>query len=476
VIAGVAALGAWAAGRAAAGGAGAAPTSAPAPADEAPPLAPSAAPPVGAAPRERLRPGRERPPARQPEALPTHDVGLRAYQKALRDGDKTPGETAFRAEAKAFFDHNAQIAAEKAAKKGISVGELSELTYLGLLGMYLQRWDQVDQVAKKPLSPEDRGRGEELVVAASDALKATLDADVAKGSDEEARWQTIRTHEAKFLEQYRALTGLSPEEFDRLLALSFEAQGDKPPAPLRPYALSARAPAQAPATRARLHPRARSRGLPLRLFFGVQGALFVVGPPHARPLEQAPIISADRRVVGQRDVGHERPVEHRHQVGVGDAEAVDQKLAAREVAVEQPEARGHLASRVLPRPLGRLGVEQRREHALVQLGADEAEPLPQPRPLEARERGEAAARVVLGDVLQDRAVLGQELAALEPEHRHLAERVDGQEVAAVGQALGLGVDPNVLGLGARFVKGNARGHRTSERGKIQNHGACLGLG
>jgi hypothetical protein len=176
----------------------------------------------------RERPGRDRPRASQPEALPNHDAGIRAYAEAKKAGDKNPGEKAFRAEAKAFFDHNAAFAADMAQKKGITPGELAELTYLGLLGMSLRRWPLIEEIAGRPLSPEERGRADDLILWASDTLKATLDEQVAKGSTEEARWRLIREHEARFIEQSCAITGLSPEAFDRLLAKGFDGQGAPP--------------------------------------------------------------------------------------------------------------------------------------------------------------------------------------------------------------------------------------------------------
>ncbi|HEU4536461.1 MAG TPA: hypothetical protein VFS00_20190, partial [Polyangiaceae bacterium] len=209
------------------GGPGASPSAGPIAVD-APGAPPAAEAPDAPSPR-RERPGRDRPRARQPEALPTHDAGLRAYAEARKAGEKNPGERAFRAEAKAFFDHNAEFAADKASRKGVTLGELSELTYLGMLGMHLRRWGPVEQAAGRALTPEERGRAEELIVWASDALKAALDEQVAQGATEEARWQTIRAHEARFVEQYRAITGLSPEGFDRLLGQNFESgQGAAP--------------------------------------------------------------------------------------------------------------------------------------------------------------------------------------------------------------------------------------------------------
>src|SRR5262249_3890333 len=64
---------------------------------EAPPR-----PPRGAGPAD-ARGGRE---AREPAPLESHEVGAKVYAEAVKGGEKNPGEKAFRADAKAFFEQN----------------------------------------------------------------------------------------------------------------------------------------------------------------------------------------------------------------------------------------------------------------------------------------------------------------------------------------------------------------------------------
>ena len=172
----------------------------------------------GASERNRAR-------ARQPAALPSHELGAKVYAEAVAAGEKNPGEKAFRADAQAFFDHNTDLADERATAEGITFDELKELTFLGLLAMHIRRWDAVSQVTGRELTADERARGDELVFSASNELKAAIRAHVAKGDSAEARWETIRKLEASFLEKYKAHVGITPEGFDRLLSLPFQPPG-----------------------------------------------------------------------------------------------------------------------------------------------------------------------------------------------------------------------------------------------------------
>ncbi len=181
---------------------------------------PAAAPSLPPAAAER-----NRRISREPAALPSRDTGAKVYASAVAAGERNPGEKAFRADALAFFDHNADLGEEKAAKEGITTDELKELTYMGLLAMHIRRWDEVAQLTGHELTADERARGDELVFSASNELKAAIREHVAKGHSEEARWSTIRKLQASFLERYKALVRISPEAYDRLLSLPFQRGG-----------------------------------------------------------------------------------------------------------------------------------------------------------------------------------------------------------------------------------------------------------
>ncbi len=174
--------------------------------------------PDGAAARNRML-------SRAPAALQSHEVGAKVYADAVAAGEQNPGEKAFRADALAFFEFNGDLGEEKAAKEGVTLDELKELTYMGLLAMHIRRWDAVERVTQRELTPEDQAKGDELVFSASNALKAAIREHVAKGDPPEVRWETIRKHQASFVESYKALVKISPEHYDRLLAVPFLPRG-----------------------------------------------------------------------------------------------------------------------------------------------------------------------------------------------------------------------------------------------------------
>ncbi|WP_437756145.1 hypothetical protein [Sorangium sp. So ce1389] len=172
---------------------------------------------------ERVPSARGIVPEPEPEPLPDGDRGATIYAAAIMAGDKNPGEKAFRADSEAFFEHNLGMAQEKAAREGITLAELQELTYLGNLAMHLMRWEAVAEVLGHDVPAEARERAEKLIFSASEELKATIRRQVAEGKPAEARWATIRAIEARLVDEYRAITGLSPEQLDALLALPYTA-------------------------------------------------------------------------------------------------------------------------------------------------------------------------------------------------------------------------------------------------------------
>jgi hypothetical protein len=186
---------------------------------------PSAAEPASTARRaESVRDGageRNRMLSRQPASPPTHEVGAKAYAAAVAAGEKNPGEKALRADALTFFEFNGDLAEEKAAREGITTDELKELTFLGLVAMQLQRWDDVARVTKREITADERKRGDELIFGASKEFKVAIREQVARGASVEARWETIRKAQASFVERYRELLKISPEEYDQLLAAPF---------------------------------------------------------------------------------------------------------------------------------------------------------------------------------------------------------------------------------------------------------------
>ena len=170
------------------------------------------------------------------------------------------------------------------------------------------------------------------------------------------------------------------------------------------------------------------------------------------------------------------PPEHREEVAVRDGELLrDEEGFAVEKRVHVVEALGDARLRGRLHVVARAAIEERAE-ALVELGADEREPLLRARALEgAGLAREVLLRRLLGDPLHDRRPLREELARRQAQRRHVALRVDRREVvAARGRFC-----PEVHALEGEIEAGLAecemRGERAGARRKIERvgHGRSL---
>ena len=84
-------------------------------------------------------------------------------------------------------------------------------------------------------------------------------------------------------------------------------------------------------------------------------------------------------------------------------------------------------------------------------------------------------RRLVGDQAEDGDVLGQHLAVVELQRRHIALGIDLVVVAAVLGPLGLEVDLDPVELEARLVQGDVVGEAAGAGGEIELHGgASLG--
>lgn len=117
----------------------------------------------------------------------------------------------------------------------------------------------------------------------------------------------------------------------------------------------------------------------LARFLGERPIFSVSGPAYPEEtyyVVRLPALEIDRR--------GDRPAEHRDEVGVRHAELAEEIIAPFEVRLNDRKARRALLERVALRRFGRVRIEERVEDALVELGPDEAEPLLEPRALDAR--------------------------------------------------------------------------------------------
>lgn len=165
-------------------------------------------------------PGRDEPRGvREPE-LPPHasQAHAAAYEKALKEGSERPGEAAFRATVDAFMEYNKSFAQAQAQQEGLTVTEVAELTYFGLMVQETQRWPEVEDVLGRTFTDDERQAAEELMHAANKDFKSRMRELVSRGAGEDARWELINSTQERYKREYFALTGMTPELLDDLLA------------------------------------------------------------------------------------------------------------------------------------------------------------------------------------------------------------------------------------------------------------------
>lgn len=164
--------------------------------------------------------GRDSPPIVDEPTLPPDADALRlaAYQEALAREEPRPGEQAFRAMVSAFMEHNRRLAEQQAAAEGLTVDEVEELTFLGLMAQESQRWPEVEQLLGGPLDPERRTQAETMLHELDEDFEQSMRDLVAEGGSVEDRWALIRSFENDYRERYFELTGMDEDLLDDLLA------------------------------------------------------------------------------------------------------------------------------------------------------------------------------------------------------------------------------------------------------------------
>lgn len=189
---------------------------APAPAPASVPSEPASAPGAGA--RDALK-AKARP---LPKPPPTREKAQAAYAAAVAQLSSTPGAIALRADADAFFEFNLEQAKEKAARDGVSLDELREMTHLGLLATRLRQWEDVEAALGKPLPEGAAARGEELIVQYSGEVKRATRDPANRDASPEERKAMIDELGQRFLADYLELTGLTPAQYDQLLGAPYQ--------------------------------------------------------------------------------------------------------------------------------------------------------------------------------------------------------------------------------------------------------------
>ena len=156
------------------------------------------------------------------------------YREAVARGDKRPGAAAFRAGTDAFFDYNIEFGKAQAAKERLSLEEVKELTYFGFLVMQSQRTDAIEETLGRDLTEEQNALLQNLQMDRNVDFKDTIRQMVADGAAEPARWAYIDQTRDQYMTEYLAITGMTEEQFDMMLAGGAAMPPDELPPP-RPY-------------------------------------------------------------------------------------------------------------------------------------------------------------------------------------------------------------------------------------------------
>lgn len=184
---------------------------------EAAPGASTTAEPAVARPRQEPGPGGKRPAVRDVQP-PVVDDAWRAELTQKVIGLPRPGEAAFSAYADRFVDLNLDMAQEQARREKLTIPEVRALTRLGLMVMATQRVPEVEAVLGHELPADKREALSKLESDLNSQFKAEMRALVAKGVAEAERWELISSTDARYRQAYLAITGMTPESFDDLLA------------------------------------------------------------------------------------------------------------------------------------------------------------------------------------------------------------------------------------------------------------------
>jgi hypothetical protein len=178
---------------------------------------------------------------------PAAPPSVAAYQSAIAHGDGHPGATSFRADIDAYCDFNRDVVEQQARKEGISVGEVRELTYFGFVALRTTQEQTVESALGRKLSTDETRKLGELLTDENQDFTAQMHALVDRGATEDERWQLIRDFEEQYQQQYASLFGMTPAQFDQMLAPDPAAPAGAPAVELPSEASPPRAPETPPA-------------------------------------------------------------------------------------------------------------------------------------------------------------------------------------------------------------------------------------
>jgi hypothetical protein len=174
--------------------------------------------PAAIRPAAPPRPGDPKPAAPREPILPTLSPAERAELAERVRGRDRPGEHAFRAVAERYVDGNLELAQDQAASEGLTLAEVRELTYFGLMVLATQRTSEVEDLIGRPLTGDERGALADLMQHANGEFRKAMRALVARKASEAVRWALIRDTERRYRDDLFRVTSLTDALLDDLLA------------------------------------------------------------------------------------------------------------------------------------------------------------------------------------------------------------------------------------------------------------------
>jgi hypothetical protein len=151
-------------------------------------------------------------------AMPSLTQADRAAMARSLAGEPRPGARAFRALSDRYVDENLASAERQAAAEGLTLAEVRELTYFGLLVLTTQRTAEVEQLTGRPLSQAAQEQLGQLMRSSNSEFQAAMRALVSRRAAEPERWELIRSAQARYEAELFRITGLDAELLDDLLA------------------------------------------------------------------------------------------------------------------------------------------------------------------------------------------------------------------------------------------------------------------
>jgi hypothetical protein len=163
-------------------------------------------------------PGDPKPAGIPEPAMPVLTPEWKAQLAEQVRGQDRPGEAAFRAVSDRYVDENLDLARGQATAEGLTLPEVRELTYFGLMVLATQRVDEVEQIIGRALTEPDRDALGKLMQSSNATFRESMRSLVARHGGEDERWKLIRATEAQYQTELFRITGLDVGLLDDLLA------------------------------------------------------------------------------------------------------------------------------------------------------------------------------------------------------------------------------------------------------------------